>query len=512
MHPEWDIDQSVISGIDGTLNLDAQPTTRAIRARADTRNEIEEMFDGISYGKASDVLLMVENYLGPETFRKGVHAYLSAHLYGNATAEDFWGAQTATSHKPVDKIMESLIAQPGVPLLTFGDPAGGKVSVAQQRFFLTPSIKPDPSQVWTLPVCFGASPKDEHCELLSPGEAALKAQSGSFFFANSGGKGYYRTRYPADVYATLVARVETKLSPAERISLIGDEWAQVRANTADLGEYLDLVAAVKSDSSAEVTGNAVGGINTIFDRIASTQEEKDALGAWIEKTFAPEYAKLGPPSANDSANTKELRAVLFGVLGFYGKDPAVIAQAREITQKYFAHPEEVEATLGQTASFIAARNGDTALFDSLQHLYESSSNPEYQQGALRLLVQFKDPALVERALDYAASSKVRSQDALIQFAIALGDYDTRDQAWKYVQSHWDRIQTLLTPELGSNLVGSASEFCTEAGRDDVKSFFTEHKVAAADRALKQTVERIDGCIELRSLQEPKLKVWLAKQQ
>ena len=64
------------------------------------------MFDSISYGKASDVLLTVENYLGAETFRKGVHAYLLAHLYGNATAEDFWNAQTATSHKPMDKIME----------------------------------------------------------------------------------------------------------------------------------------------------------------------------------------------------------------------------------------------------------------------------------------------------------------------------------------------------------------------------------------------------------------------
>jgi len=32
---------------------------------------------------------MVENYLGEETFRKGVHNYLAAHLYGNATAEDF---------------------------------------------------------------------------------------------------------------------------------------------------------------------------------------------------------------------------------------------------------------------------------------------------------------------------------------------------------------------------------------------------------------------------------------
>ena len=36
-------------------------------------------------------------------------------MYGNATAEDFWNAQTAASKKPVDKIMSSLIAQPGVP-------------------------------------------------------------------------------------------------------------------------------------------------------------------------------------------------------------------------------------------------------------------------------------------------------------------------------------------------------------------------------------------------------------
>ncbi len=76
MHPEWNIDQSVVSDLDGTLNLDAQPTTRAIRAKADTPDEINQMFDGISYGKAGAVLLMVENYLGPETFRQGVHNYL----------------------------------------------------------------------------------------------------------------------------------------------------------------------------------------------------------------------------------------------------------------------------------------------------------------------------------------------------------------------------------------------------------------------------------------------------
>ena len=75
------------------------------------------------------MLLTVENYLGEETFRKGVHAYLEAHKFANATAQDFWNAQTATSHKPVDKIMESLVVQPGVPMLTFATPSDGQVPV-----------------------------------------------------------------------------------------------------------------------------------------------------------------------------------------------------------------------------------------------------------------------------------------------------------------------------------------------------------------------------------------------
>ena len=511
MHPDWDIDQVVASDEDGTLGLDAQPTTRAIRAKADTREEIEQMFDGISYGKASDVLLAVENYLGPETFRKGVHAYLLAHEYSNATAEDFWGAQTATSHKPVDKIMESLVAQPGEPLITFGEPANGTVSVSQKRFFLSPSIQPDPAQKWTIPVCFKTGSDKEQCEVLAPGNSTLKAPSTTLFFANAGGKGYYRSAYPPSVYAAIVANAETGLSPTERISLTGDEWAQVRSNKATVGDYLNLITALKADQSAEVLGSGFDGVNAIYERVAGTPDERTAISTWMRTTFGPEFAKLPPPSDSDSPNTRELRAHFFGVLGYYAKDPAVLAQARQITEKYLADPSSVDATLGQTALAIAARNGDSALFDQLQKVAETSTNPEFQEGALRLLAEFEDPALVERSLDYASSNKVRNQDALIQFAIALQIDANRDAAWKYIKSHWDTVKTLLTPELGTTLVGSAGSFCSVEARDDVKAFFAGHKVPSADRALKHSIESIDGCIELRALQEPNLKLWIAAQ-
>jgi aminopeptidase N/puromycin-sensitive aminopeptidase len=528
MHPEWNIDQTVANDEDTTLNLDAQPTTRSIRAKAETPDEISQMFDGIAYGKASDVLLTVENYLGPETFRKGVHAYLTAHEYANATAEDFWNAQTATSGKPVDKIMESLVAQPGEPLLTFGEPAKGQVSVAQRRFFLSPGIQPDPTQKWTLPVCFekvaageaqsestsspGWKPaKDRKCQVLTPTASTLPVPKAGTFFANAGGKGYYRSAYPPSVYAALVANVETGLTPTERISLIGDEWAQLRANKATVGDYMNLVAAVKADPNVNVLGGAIGGVNAIYEGVAATPEEKAAVSAWIRSTLAPELAKLGPPSDSDSPNTRELRAELFGILGYYGKDPAVVAQANSIVEKYLADPASVDATLSQTALAVAARNGDAALFDKLQKIAESSTNPEFQDSALRLLAQFEDPALVQRSLDYAVSGKVRNQDAAIQFSIALQIDGTRDTAWKYIQANWDKVQAQLTTESGGRLVSSTGSFCSSAGRDDVKQFFSTHKVAASDLALKHAIEHIDGCIELRALQEPNLKQWLAAQ-
>jgi aminopeptidase N/puromycin-sensitive aminopeptidase len=511
MHPEWNIEQGVANDEDGTLNLDAQPTTRSIRAKAETPDEINQMFDGIAYGKASDVLLTVEDYLGPETFRKGVHAYLTAHEYANATAEDFWNAQTATSHKPVDKIMESLVAQPGEPLLTFGEPAKGEVSVAQKRFFLSPGIQPDPAQKWTLPVCFEKGNESRKCEVLTPAASTLPVPKTGLFFANAGGKGYYRSAYPPSVYAALVANVETGLTPAERISLIGDEWAQLRANKAAVGDYLNLVAAVKSDPNAGVISSALGGVNTIYERVAATADEKAAVSAWIRTTFSPEYARLGAPSEGDSTNTRELRSQLFGVLGYYGKDPAVLAQARQIVDKYLDDPASVDPTQSQTALYIAARNGDAALFDRLQKLAETSTNPERQDRALRLLAQFEDPALVQRSLDYAVSGKVRNQDAAIQIAYALQVDDTRDLAWKYIQGNWEKVQAQLTTEMGGVLVSSTGSFCSAAGRDDVKQFFSTHKVAASDLALKHAIERIDGCIEFRTLQEPNLKQWLATQ-
>jgi aminopeptidase N/puromycin-sensitive aminopeptidase len=511
-HPEWHYSQDDAAGLDGTLNLDSAPTTHAIRATADTPSEINEMFDGISYGKGGAVLSMVENYLGKETFRQGVHNYLEAHLYANATAEDFWNAQTATSHKPVDKIMDSFVAQPGVPLITFAGDGKAKVEAAQSRFYLVPGTQTEAAkkQVWTIPVCFKGEDKNS-CELLSDtkGPQTLKVPASGFLFADAGGKGYYRSAYPKPVYDSIVAHVETSLTPEERISVIGNEWALMRSGDGTVGNYLDLVAGLRSEPSSIVLSAALSKLSAIESRIA-TEPERDELHAWVRKEFSPVYQALGPMSANEPQDKHQLRALLFGVLGS-AKDPVILAESKAIAEKFLADPASVDPEIAQTATSIAANNGDAALYDKFLAMSESTKDPAIRTQALFLTATFKDPALAKRTLDSVADGKVKNQDSWILLAILLGNRDTRELAWKYIQDNWDKVSAQFTTSSGNRVVGATSGFCSAEKRDEVTSFFTTHKVMAAERTLKQVGDAINGCIQLHEAQEPNLKQWLTQQ-
>jgi aminopeptidase N/puromycin-sensitive aminopeptidase len=508
--PEWKIPEDVATGFNGTLSLDAQKTTRTIRAEANTPDQINEMFDGISYGKAGAMLLMVENYLGEETFRQGVHNYLAAHIYGNATAEDFWNAQTANSHKPIDKIMDSFVSQPGEPLLTFDRANNGKVTISQERFFLDPKDATGGEQTWTVPVCFKSEGTKAQCEILQSTQQELPTPASPFFFGDAAGAGYYRTAYdPAD-YKKILTNIETGLQPTERITFVGGEFALARAGQASIGDYLNLAAALKSDPTPDVLATIASGLGTTETRIASTPAERAELRAWVRQIYSPEYAKLGAPSAADSQQKRELRATLMQVLGG-ADDPKVIAAAREITEKHLTDPTSVDPTLAGPALYIAAAHGDTALFDELQKTFETSKDPDMQESALRAMAIFRDPALEKRALDYAVSGQVRNQDSLFTFVIAMQDEETRDFAWQYIQQNWPKVQAQITTMMGGYLVGSAGAFCSADKKEEVASFFASHKVPASEKSLKRAQNSIDSCIDLRAEQGAKLQTWLASQ-
>jgi aminopeptidase N len=507
--PEWRIPQDEALDLDGVLNYDSGKVTRAIRARADTPSQINEMFDGITYQKGGAVLAMTENYEGAEIFRRGVHRYLEAHMYGNATAEDFWNAQTETSGKPIDKVMDSFIAEPGVPLLTFSSPKNGSTNASQQRFYLDPETHADQPQTWIVPVCFrtGAVPK---CELLSAAQQALPVPAADFFFANANDRGYYRTLYaPAD-YSKILSMAETKLSPPTRIGFVGNEWALMRSGRATIGDYMDLASVLRNDPNADVIENIAGAIDAVDERIASPAD-RTQLAAWVRQQFRSAYDRVKDVAPSDPVERKQLRATLFGVLGEIGRDPQIIAEARDLAEKYVADQTSVEPSLVHPAVVIASQNGDSHLFDQLQRLSKTSNDPDVVDTALLALANFRDPSLLRRALDYATSGHVRNQDAAFLFVIALRSRDTRPVAWDYIQKNWDKVHAELTTSMGAYLVQSAGSFCSVEKGQEVQTFFAAHPVEAAQRAIQRATDSIHDCTVLRAAQQPKLAEWLAKQ-
>jgi len=69
--------------VGGAMDIDSIKSPRPVRS-----SEGDPPTD-IVYGKASNVLRMMEAYEGEDVFRAGVNAYLKAHALGSVTAEDF---------------------------------------------------------------------------------------------------------------------------------------------------------------------------------------------------------------------------------------------------------------------------------------------------------------------------------------------------------------------------------------------------------------------------------------
>ncbi len=506
-HPKWRFELDAAVGKNRTMDEDAGRTTRAVLARAETPAEIDEMFDDIVYNKAGAVIAMVENWVGEETFRKGVQAYVAAHEYGNATAEDFWNAQTQVSGLPVDVVMRSFVEQPGVPVVTLSSD-GTSVPVTQRRFILSgaangASVVGGAGQVWTIPVCI----ESESCQLLTPQTWVLQqGPAEQFLYANAGDKGYYRTEYAPEQLKTIVAHAETALTPPERIGLLGNEWALMRADQGPVGDFMDLVLAVRQDPNATVLESALGRVTTIESRIA-TDTDRERLDGVVRREFGGVYAGLAKGSGLDMEDREALRATLFTALGRAG-DPEVLAEAVSETQALLAGQKPTDAAVADAAVALTAAKGDATMYEQMLRLAQSATDPALKQDALRNLTRFQAPDLVAQTLEYAVSDRVRSQDSWMVIAQLLSRRETQDAAWAFVQLHWDEITQRATESSGTRIVEATGAFCTVERRDEVTSFFAAHPVASARRTLARSIDSIDDCIHLRAEQEPELRRWL----
>jgi aminopeptidase N/puromycin-sensitive aminopeptidase len=516
--PDWNFNLDDVSGTGGTLNTDSLANTRPIHQAAETPDQIQELFDGIAYGKAASVLRMLEAYLGEETFRAGVNAYLQKHQYANATADDFWDAQAQTSKKPVDKIMPTWVKQAGAPIVNVKAQCSGgstNVTLTQQRYYVDRAkFEAANDQLWQIPVCLKGSATGNgapKCAVITKKEETVSLPGCStWVLANAGATGYYRAGYQPDAVRALATDAETKLTPAERIALQNDIWSSIRVGREPVGDYLAFAQGLKSDRNRAVLEDVLGRLDYIGQYLVS-ESNRDSFRAWLRQLLTPTMKEVGwEPKPGESDEQKTLRSRLFNALGYDARDPDTLAAARKLADQALTDPTSVDHQLVGGAFALAALNGDAEFYDRVMTALKNTKSPEEYYGYFYTLPSFTDQKLLQRTLEFAISPDVRSQDALGLITSVLGNPAGEQLAWDFIRQHWPEIEKAGGPFASAQVVGATSTFCDAGKRDEVTEFFTAHKVAAAERTYKQSIERIDNCVDLKSQQESQLASWLGQ--
>jgi aminopeptidase N len=411
--------------------------------------------------------------------------------------------------------MRPFIEQPGVPIVKVEAKCQGNatdVSLHQERFFGMSGPSPDAaSTLWAIPVCFKTGGTAQQCALLDRRDQKVSLPAcAANTFANAKGRGYYFSEYPPDTVRAIARTARGALAPSERLSLLGDEWWMVRSGRHDIGVYLDAASSLAADEAPAVVEQI--GTSLAYTHNNVVQEADVArFEEWIRRRFAAELTSLGVPgNTSDSDDRQSRRATLLSLVGVTGNSPDVQRQARELALKYIDDPASLPPTFASTVLNVAAIGGDAMLYDRYRaQLPKLTDKPEEYYRFFYALASFRDPALVQRTLQFAISPEVRTQDTSSLIGSLISQPWSRDAAWAFVKANWDTLTKTLGVFQGiPRIAASVGAFCSRDKAAEVEQFFKEHPVSAAERTLKQAFERIDTCVAVKERQAPAASAWL----
>jgi puromycin-sensitive aminopeptidase len=508
LFPEWEMwTQFLFADSGPAMSLDGLRNTHPIEAEVKTPHDINELFDAISYSKGAAIIRMLEQFLGEETFRRGLAHYLSSHEYGNARTEDLWDALAHVSGKPVKAIMDTWTKQPGYPYLHVDEepPQNGHpvLSLVQRRFFLDhdPALDSQDTSLWRIPVGVKSAAADTpHFTMMERREATVRlptpssAGNGSpWIIVNAGRPGFFRVNYSAEMWDRLRPAIESKALPtADRLGLESDAFALMRAGYLPATQFLALASAYTAEREYPVWSDLAGSLGWLANLLAGELFEPQ-LKAFARDLLRPIVAHLGwEPKPQESHLEALLRGMVLHEIGHYD-EATVIAEARARFDRYVRDPQAVHPDLRSTVLNLAAYGGDRSTYETLREVERRATLQEEKLRALGALTHFQQPDLLRDALDLSLSPAVRSQDSIRVVAGVGGNPHGRELAWEFVKAHWEEFDRryggggFLLMRL---IEAVTSQFATLAKEREIAEFFLTHPAPSAARTLQQCLERI----------------------
>ena len=505
LYPEWEMwTQFLTADTNRALGLDGLKNSHPIEQEVNNPAEIGQLFDAISYSKGASILRMLEQFLGPEPFRQGLYQYLKAHEHGNARTEDLWAALGESSGQPVSAIMDTWVKQTGYPVLDIqvdrpGD--GIDVALSQKRFLYEDILgKEGPEDtIWRAPVGVRTA-SDAHpvSILMEERLASARVEPASYgspdewIKVNPLQTGFYRVNYPPDEIDALKAPIRNLVLPApDRLGLQSDAYALTRAGHIPATQFLELAEAFDQETDASVCSDLAGNLGSL-EVLLRDQPFYGAFSAYGRGIFQPIGQRIGWDARPREGHLDALlRSTVLAQLGTFGDEP-VLEEAAARFAVYARDAAGVHPDIRAVVLTLAARQGDRSAYDAMWELYGQATLEEEKVRLLVALSRFERADLLQETLERSLSPEVRTHDTINAVVSAGAARTGRGLAWEFLKANWDEFDRRYGKGgFGlMRLVSITSAFTTLDHHQEVEGFFADHPAPAAERSIRQSLERI----------------------
>jgi len=449
----------------GALGRDGLKKTHPIQVPVKSPDEIEQIFDEISYGKGASILRMIEAYVGEDAFQAGVREFLSSHTYSNATGNEFWNSLDACSHKEVKKIMSAWIQQPGYPMLTV-KVTGGKLILRQERFLISGATE---TGLWPIPLTLEINGHPQNV-LMNASEQALETELITSLKVNVDRTGFYLTQYLG--CEDLVWNSD--LSAIDRWGVVFDAFAFLLSGKTNFTDYMKLLKRFTTEVEYLP-------IHEISDQLSFLYTI--ARPRISEFSSAFHRSQLGMLRGKSDENGMILREAVACRLTLVddGYSHELESKFREYTQ--------VTPEMKQAVALAYARS--TENYDNLLATYRKSDSDEDRIRLLTAMTAFRNPPFVNRTLDFTLTKEVKRQDVRLILATAAGNPDARDTTWRWLQQNIEKLQALYkgTGILSGTFL-STIPFLGIGRVEEVRTFFKQHEFHDSEVGISAGLEKL----------------------
>jgi aminopeptidase N len=495
-----------ISGVQHVMDTDALKSARAVREPVRSTSEAMEAFDGLTYDKGAAVLRMIEAWLGPDTFRRGVQRYIKDNAWKNARANDLFGALDFVSAQKVGDLASGFLDHPGVPSVALSWSCGGKEG---SRVELRESEwRPlggggDPARAWTVPVCVATdAQKAKSCFTLGrePIARSLGSRCPSWVYPNADQSGYYRFVIDRPQLLALM-RGERELGVADRLGLVSNAWAAVRQGSIEPAALLDMLPVFDGDVSRLVT-EQISGVLAGVEGALVEDDDRAAFRRYVVARFVGKKAVLGwepAKGAREDDDRPLARSAVLWALGVIGHDPRTLDEAEAYARKWLKDAASVPADTAAVALPLASLRAGPQRLEELRAAARAARTPEDRVIAVRAMAMFDDPSTLRQALALILGDELKPSELRHLFRPAIERPVAAPTVYAWEKEHWTELLSHVPGYGRELLVKVTGSLCTVPARDDARAFFAQatKDVEGVKRALDEGLENAGLCIALR---------------